>query len=367
MATPIFTKPSFINGVWAHEAGDGIDTPSNEKIALGHVVEKPPFEIVNYIENRQDQGLAYLFQQGISEWENGFTYPVGALVKRSNVVYKAITQNTGADPLLSPAVWEIAFYRNADGVAVGNDVASIKNTEGFLSLYVSKANPVITGRVDGKGVLLESGTPTTGTENLGLSFKGHTLDGIYHNGSSVVAYNNGQNVVDFTTPASITESSKKVVTMDILQQALASKQGYGVDDIYITMSNVNPATKFGYGTWVKFAEGMCIVGHSDNGTDPNWTRSIGSTYGAYDITLDVSQIPSHKHGIWLSHQSGGTGGWRGCPWTNNDTHAFHNESEPTTNDTLSDGTGNILEDTGGDQPHNNVQPSIVVYMWRRTA
>lgn len=362
MATPIFTKPSFINGVWAHEAGDGIDTPSNEKIAIGHVVEKPPFEIVNYIENRQDQGLAYLFQQGISEWENGFTYPVGALVKRSNVVYKAITQNTGADPLLSPAVWEIAFYRNADGVAVGNDVASIKNTEGFLSLYVSKANPVITGRVDGKGVLLESGTPTTGTENLGISFKGHTLDGIYHNGSSVVAYNNGQNVVDFSTPATVTESSKKVVTMDILQQALASKQGYAVGDIYITTSSVDPSTRFGYGTWEKFAQGLTLVGQSDNGADPNWTRSVNSVFGSYLHKLTIDETPLHNHSMNPNSLYVTEDFPDNAPITRlvgaRDTSALFNASS-------------ILEDyityAGGDQPHNNVQPSIVVYMWRRTA
>lgn len=367
MATPIFTKPNFINGVWANQAGDGIDTPSNEKIALGHVVEKPPFEMVNYIENRQDVGIAYMFQHGISEWESGFTYPTGALVKRSQVVYKALAQSTGADPLLSPAVWEIAFFRNADGVSVSNDVNNIKNTEGFLNLYVSKANPVITGRLDGRGILLNTGTPVTGSENIGLSFKGNTLDGIYHDGSSAVAFNNGLEVVKFVTPTSLTESTKNVVTMDVLMNILASRQGYAVDDIYITLSNVHPATRFGYGTWEKVAQGMTLVGQSDNGSHPNWTRTVGNTFGAYEVNLTIENLPPHNHSSYPFNKFASRAGDFGSGNRTATSFDYTPSEMNISNITVQEWQDATEKTVGSGTAHNNVQPSFVVYIWRRTA
>ena len=61
----IVNKPDINYGIWASN-GD-VAVPSSEKVEIGHIVEKPKKEIVNWIENRQDQFMAYLNQVGIAE------------------------------------------------------------------------------------------------------------------------------------------------------------------------------------------------------------------------------------------------------------------------------------------------------------
>jgi len=71
--------------------------------------------------------------------------------------------------------------------------------------------------------------------------------------------------------------------------------------------------------------------------------SIGSFGGAKEVTLTVDQIASHSHGMTYANTSGGTK----YPET------------PYIGDTV----GGAMQDTGvkgGGQPHNNMQPYIVV-------
>ena len=64
-------KPD-ISSVWA-EAG-AVIAPSNEKIKLGWTSEVPPHQYENFVQNRQDEMLAYLNQKGVPEWRTGTEY-----------------------------------------------------------------------------------------------------------------------------------------------------------------------------------------------------------------------------------------------------------------------------------------------------
>lgn len=373
MATPIYEKPNFALGVWA-SAGD-IQVPSAEKIATGHVVERPPYEISNYLENRQDRGLAYLFQQGISVWDENLTYPANALVKRAGVVYVARQQNTNADPTTNTSLWRVAFYDYSNGMSLEEALGNILNDEGFLTLYISKANPVATGKFKGTGFTADTGVPATGEEKIGYSFTDNTKDGFFHDGEAAVVYNDGQVVAKFKTPASLTEDSKNVVTMDILQQALKANQNYAVGDIYITTSSATPATRFGYGTWERFAQGRALVGFSENGSDPNWVRNAGTTFGDYGVILTADNAPAHSH--FVATDQGGssdinannnvlTTAWRTQSDYNGYIFGGASNKVPNrgaTSNPIGTSGSPITEATA----HNNVQPSIVVYFWRRTA
>lgn len=365
MPTPIYNKPNYANGLWAY-AGT-ISIPADEKVAIGHVIERPPYEISNYLENRQDQGIAYLLQHGIADWDNITTYPKFALVKKDGKVYEAIDENDNTDPSANATIWKRAFFSYTEGFNLATVVSNIQTQEGFLSLYVSKANPVLTGRAQGHGYLADSGLPINGSENLGFVFNGALLDGLYHDGSVPVILNDGSIVARFQTPASITESTKNVVTMDILRAALGSQQGYGIGDIYITTTSGDPATRLGYGTWEKFAQGLTLVGHSDVGSSPNWTRTAGTVFGSYDVSLTIANLPSHRHSEAPWDKFGSMAG--DFPRGNfTATNYDYTPSEMRISDiNPAQWAASTEKYVGENTPFSNVQPSIVVYMWRRTA
>lgn len=94
--------------------------------------------------------------------------------------------------------------------------------------------------------------------------------------------------------------------------------------------------------------------------------------------LTVGEIPSHDH-----EASTTTDGEHSHSIGTADTSGEHLDLSPNTGDTLYDirsgyitrvtaNAGNhkhivTINNTGGNQPHNNMQPYLAVYMWKRTA
>ena len=323
---PIVNKPDMSYGVWA--SGGNIEIPSSEKVEEGWVIEKPLNEWMNWLQNRQDKMLAYLNQRGIGEWDIRTDYPINALVSRSGVIYQALSQNTDKDPTLYLDIWNIAFVSYSDFVDYAEKIDSIENDEGHLSLYVSKANPIMTGVA--KGVSYREPTGISG-----LAFE-NTTPKIINSGETVVEFSGGNN-------------PKDVVTHEQLALAI---QNYKINDVYITVGEGNPFDRLGYGSWVRFAEGRTLVGFTTSvlNTTPEWTKVISREFGEYEHTLTESELASHKHDLSASSGGGSSYSW-----------AISGEQR------VSSITPLPIQDTGGDQPHNNVQPSIVVYFWKRTA
>ena len=127
---------------------------------------------------------------------------------------------------------------------------------------------------------------------------------------------------------------------------------YPVGAIYTAITSGSPATVFG-GTWVSFGQGRVMVGHDDAAdpdTDfvaPSGDGSSVLVGGAKTHTLSVDEIPSHTHGISNFEDPTGTG------------------SNGSANGASSFSTVNT-DATGGGGAHNNLQPYVVVYMWKRT-
>jgi len=105
----------------------------------------------------------------------------------------------------------------------------------------------------------------------------------------------------------------------------------------------NPATLLGMGTWVAYAEGRVLVGKASSGTFDTLDESLG----AETHTLTIAEMPSHTHSVGKQNSA------------NNDTDGL-GSGRSALND-------NLTGSTGSGNAHNNLQPSVTVYMWKRTA
>tara|TARA_B100002019_G_scaffold223257_1_gene196152 strand:+ start:4595 stop:5770 length:1176 start_codon:yes stop_codon:yes gene_type:complete len=120
-------------------------------------------------------------------------------------------------------------------------------------------------------------------------------------------------------------------------------------------------------TWVRFGEGKVMVGYNASDTDFDTAEETG---GAKTHTLTEAQLPAHRHFLFRNVGVGNIG----------DTTAslsaahFYADGSQSYRIRKSSATNAFLEpditlsgQTGSGSAHNNLQPYVVVYMWKRTA
>ena len=122
---------------------------------------------------------------------------------------------------------------------------------------------------------------------------------------------------------------------------------YPIGAIYTSVVSTTPATLFG-GTWSAFGAGRVLVGLDAADTDFDTVEETG---GAKTVTLDTTMIPAHTH-----VENAPTSASSGALKFGIDTNASGVQD-----------SGNVTGSTGGGLAHNNVQPYIIVYRWKRTA
>lgn len=126
---------------------------------------------------------------------------------------------------------------------------------------------------------------------------------------------------------------------------------YAVGDLYLTTNSENPNIRFGYGTWSLFGEGRTLVCVDTSDSDFNTVKKTG---GEKTHTLTINEMPSHNHSLPWATQS-----QFGFSYARIISSSLNNVTEQLTNDSM--------YNTGGNQPHNNLQPFITCYVWLRTA
>lgn len=102
-------KPNY-QVLWA--SSGAITAPDDTKKQTGWVVEKPPHQYDNWLENRQDTAIAHILQHGVPEWDNVTEYRANAsYINRSGIVYKCKQTHTNQDPSLdvTNVYWDRAF------------------------------------------------------------------------------------------------------------------------------------------------------------------------------------------------------------------------------------------------------------------
>ena len=141
---------------------------------------------------------------------------------------------------------------------------------------------------------------------------------------------------------------------------------YPVGSIYINATNsTNPATLLGFGTWSSFGAGRVLVGIDSSDTDFDTSEETG---GAKTHTLTTTEMPSHQH---LLFKNVGVGNIGDTTASLSAAHFYANGSQSyrirKSGSTYSEPDLALSSTVGGDTAHNNLQPYIVVYMWKRTA
>ena len=120
-----------------------------------------------------------------------------------------------------------------------------------------------------------------------------------------------------------------------------------VGSLFETTVSTNPGTLYG-GTWAAWGGGRTPVGVNTADTSFNTVEKTG---GAKTHTLTVQEIPNHDHDLNAVNEGvdNPNGGYH-PGWTFNKQY-----------------TAQVMSaSTGGGQAHNNLQPYITCYIWKRT-
>lgn len=172
-----------------------------------------------------------------------------------------------------------------------------------------------------------------------------------------------------TTPtASYGTNNTQVASTAFVQAALQAV--YPVGSVYINAgSTTNPASLLGFGTWAEFGAGRVLVGQNTSDALFDTLEETGGSKDAIAVshTHSGSTSASGSH----THTYNNPGG--GNAWFNRFSSSGQYYSENILNpDNLTGAGGNhthsFTTDSAGSSGTNaNVQPYIVVKMWKRTA
>lgn len=140
---------------------------------------------------------------------------------------------------------------------------------------------------------------------------------------------------------------------------------YPVGSQYVNYTdNTNPATLLGFGVWQAVA-GRVTVGYDAAQTEFNAAEKTG---GAKEQALTNAQMPVHS--LTISHH-GDEGGstirtFSGTGATTSGTvrTTYRNSSAPISG---ANSYQNATATWGSGEAHNNLQPYIVAYVWKRVS
>lgn len=366
----MYNRPINYQVQWA-SAGTPL-VPTFEKIRNGWTGnEKPLVQHMNWILNRIDGAIGY-FLQGAADWGPEVDYPAGKLISYEGELYRSL-QTVPASAkieITNTEYWEPAYFSTGSGESLAEEIRKIKEEDGYLSKYLKISDPVTPARMKAGSYQADRGVASENSFNMGYSFSGYNTTGMFLN-NTTLTFTVGSNT-RLTIPASVPtleDKSTNVATTDWVQRLIESKIGeiditanrLPVGSIYISINNQNPNATLGYGTWVRFAQGQVIVGVSDEVSDPSWTKQVLNEFGEYNVQLTTDQMPAHYHGYpsdvnLKKHFE---------LELYNDVKSRYDAYSTANNEYLS---GNYRTTTeGNSQAHNNTQPSITAFIWRRTA
>lgn len=328
-------------------------------------------------------------------------------VKTEKLVTSEFSQvSASSDVLISGPTRFLSTVKLLSKIIIGNDaIEAGRNTSGVLitdreltmgnnsiikatKIFATKGLPIGSNQDKNAGFCFESASNNGGTDG-DTGFFATTGQGSGIDGSDLEFWIDGtrkgvisKNKVAYNASS---DYDQNLVNIEMLKEALADMEGklaqmnkatgdrfWPVNSIYTTMDERNPAVIMGFGTWIKFAPGRTLVG-TTSVADPGGQisgglkepsafnlSSSGQTYGEFEHQMTIAEMPKHSvETADLFHRDGaGTqdyGAWRNI-----------SAMDGLRGDNYLDSFGYRTSlPVGNDVPHNNVQPSITVNMWRR--
>ena len=155
-------------------------------------------------------------------------------------------------------------------------------------------------------------------------------------------------------------------------QTKAKLDAHPVGSYYWSNDSTNPATLFG-GTWEVLPAGYTLIAQGSGSDDfGSYTYTAGQKYGERKHKLTTDELPRHTT---TSHfQTGFNAFCAGKMWNGNGaSNSWINQlniqkgstSGYSFNQTIK--MDLVSDPVGGNTAHNNLQPSVSAYGWRRTA
>ena len=274
----------------------------------------------------------------------------------------------------------------------------------FIGNLQGKADSAANADLAAKATTAENANNSSVANKLGTSTVGSATKPVYINNGVASAVS-----VDLSTlapkaspgltgtptapTANVDTNNTQIATCGFVRNAIAKyapmldtmKKIYPVGSIYMSTVSTNPATLFGFGTWEAMPAGRVLLaqGKSDWGT----TYEAGSSGGEATHQLTVGELPSHGHTA-STDTININGGFRldgteiGGTTSASGVFSIGSSFTPSKGHGNSGGGSNAgrninfnsthshkitINNVGEGQSHNNIQPYLTVYMWKRVS
>ena len=274
----------------------------------------------------------------------------------------------------------------------------------FIGNLQGKADSAANADLAAKATTAENANNSSVANKLGTSTVGSATKPVYINNGVASAVS-----VDLSTlapkaspgltgtptapTAAVDTNNTQIATCGFVRNAIAKyapmldtmKKIYPVGSIYMSTVSTNPATLFGFGTWEAMPAGRVLLaqGKSDWGT----TYEAGSSGGEATHQLTVGELPSHGHTA-STDTININGGFRldgteiGGTTSASGVFSIGSSFTPSKGHGSSGGGSNVgrninfnsthshkitINNVGEGQSHNNIQPYLTVYMWKRVS
>lgn len=231
----------------------------------------------------------------------------------------------------------------SDNVDVTYDLPTVELRKNKVVGFDTDGN-VIAIDVGGSGGLVG----VNGTK--GLEVEGGIISNKVDN-STIVFDSSGDFEVGVIRTDNIADNSITIdkITNDVF--TLIQNSVHPIGCIYTSVNATNPASLLTIGTWTPFGSGKVLVGVDTDDTDFDISEKVG---GDKTHTLSIDEIPNHTHDLSLIGRGGNSAHTQRSP-------AWGQDDGTTSAQTVTP------DSVGGGFAHNNVQPYITVYMWKRVA
>lgn len=279
-------KPTDLNKIWA--SAGAIVAPDDAKIATGWIVEAPPHQTENYINNKHDKALAYLNQHGVVQWDSSTEYQANkSWVQGSNgSLYYAKQTHVNQNPVLdtTETYWNLVLQ--------GTGVVHKADTTSFSRTWLANANSAATGRSQLGSTSIGDAVFTASTTAVARASLGSTAvgDAVYTSASALAA-----RTAIGVVSASDTEEG-------IVERATDAEVVTGTDDTrFVTPKKLKlgfsvqlaPNGYFQFPSWL-------------GGLTLNWKRVYVPSGGSYVETTWETAFQNECFGALVNYYGGGS-------------------------------------------------------------